>query len=240
VRLPSAAAVNAERAAGDGEFGHHLGLTHDDCVKDLPVEAHRAIHVLSPDEVFEFFDVHVGRGMRGLRMGRDAAVAADARGKKTRAAHLRAASAFMVAEFRSPRLVCQGRQEERRLFALHGLLGAIAVPVGIAKNEKLVACEIRSRIRRYHCGRRLQACRSDRKSSELSATSTSRCTSSGRGARLSSRSRAARANRAAAMERASMTKGFWAIDEAKLSIAARGEIDQPSAPHSCGGFQWET
>ena len=53
-----AAIVDAERGTGDEQFGHDLGPAHHLGVKDRLVERHRPSHVLRPDEVLEFVDVH--------------------------------------------------------------------------------------------------------------------------------------------------------------------------------------
>jgi hypothetical protein len=54
------AAMDPESGTGNGEFGHDLGLANDFGIKDFTIESHRPRHVLRPDEVFQFLDVHSG------------------------------------------------------------------------------------------------------------------------------------------------------------------------------------
>jgi hypothetical protein len=53
-----AAAVDSKRGTGDEQFGHDLGLPGNFGVKDGLVKSHGPGHVLRPNEVFEFLDVH--------------------------------------------------------------------------------------------------------------------------------------------------------------------------------------
>ena len=53
-----AAAVYPERRARDEQFRHDLRLAHHFGIKDGLVKSHCPRHVVCPDEVFEFVDVH--------------------------------------------------------------------------------------------------------------------------------------------------------------------------------------
>src|ERR1700677_1908595 len=50
--------MNGEQRSGDGQFGHDIGPAHKLRIEDFAIESHRSLHLLCPNDIFQFLDLH--------------------------------------------------------------------------------------------------------------------------------------------------------------------------------------